>query len=141
MDSVTHIPCSRCKQSLPTSMFHKNRRENRGFSWYCKPCKKEHEQDRRADPEYSAKKKHQFSVWVAKNKRKKQFLDQRANAKKRGIHFEFTYRQWLRWWGSDLKHRGCAWNRLVMARFGDTGPYHPANCYKASPLENQQDRQ
>lgn len=141
MNSATQLSCSKCKQSLPTSMFHKNSADSRGFSWYCKPCKKEYEQVKRAtDEEFRARKRLQYKVWVAKHQRRKHFLDQRANAKKRGIPFEFTYRQWLKWWGKDIQIRGCIWSNLVMARHNDTGPYHPDNCYKASPLQNYHDR-
>ena len=61
---------------------------------------------------------------------------QRAGAKKRGIEWHFTFDSWLSWWGTDIVNRGPYRGQLVMARYGDTGPYHPSNVRKATVEEN-----
>ena len=59
------------------------------------------------------------------------FRDQRAQAiKKRGIEWHFTFDEWLDWWGDDIVNRGREKGKLVMARYNDTGPYHPDNVRK-----------
>jgi hypothetical protein len=58
------------------------------------------------------------------------FNNQRQNAIKRGISFEFTYDTWVDWWGADIVNRGKGKGKLCMARKGDTGPYHPDNVFK-----------
>lgn len=67
---------------------------------------------------------------------KRQFGMQRSSAKSRGIDWQFTYEQWLAWWGEDISKRGLAADQLVMARHGDTGPYHPDNVKKLSGPDN-----
>lgn len=58
------------------------------------------------------------------------FNRQRTSAKIRGIDFNFSFNEWLEWWGDDFALRGCKKGQLVMARNNDTGPYHPDNVYK-----------
>lgn len=61
------------------------------------------------------------------------FLMQRWCAeKKRGIKFQFTYEEWVAWWEKHLgpdwfEKRGPQFNKYVMARYGDKGPYAPWN--------------
>ena len=67
---------------------------------------------------------------------KRAYLNQKHNAKRRGIEWEFTYESWLAWWGGDLANRGCkAWN-LQMQRIADAGPYAPSNVRKGHPKDN-----
>lgn len=61
-------------------------------------------------------------------------------AKERGIDWKFTYDTWIEWWGEDFALRGCRSNQLVMARNGDTGPYHPDNVHKVTARENHKER-
>jgi len=68
---------------------------------------------------------------------KQQFNDHYKNAKKRGIEFQFTYEEWVAWWGDDITARGNKQGQLVMARHGDIGPYHPDNVRKATQEENR----
>jgi hypothetical protein len=66
------------------------------------------------------------------------FHSQKNAAKKRGIGWELTFKQWLEWWGADLDNRGQrAWN-LQMQRFGDVGPYAMDNIRKGHPKQNSQ---
>jgi hypothetical protein len=65
-----------------------------------------------------------------------QFIAQRDNAKRRGIEWQFTFEQWIEWWGNDLSKRGRKADDLCMARFGDKGPYAPGNCFKQTMKEN-----
>jgi len=67
---------------------------------------------------------------------KHKYSVQKAAAKVRGIEFQFTYEEWLAWWGDDIVNRGPYKGQLVMARIGDTGPYHPDNVRKITCSEN-----
>lgn len=63
---------------------------------------------------------------------KKAFNAQRAQARQRGIEFQFDYWAWTNWWEEQLgpdwfKKRGNIKGKFVMARYGDEGPYKPAN--------------
>ena len=55
---------------------------------------------------------------------------QKQNARRRGIPFEFTYKEWIDWWGEDIILRGKGKDKLVMARNNDSGAYHPNNVTK-----------
>jgi hypothetical protein len=62
---------------------------------------------------------------------------QKCGADRRGIEWQFdSFEQWFAWWGEDIHRRGKGKDDLVMARFGDVGPYHPNNVYKATFGEN-----
>jgi hypothetical protein len=67
---------------------------------------------------------------------KKQYNAQKRAAKYRGIEWHFTYDTWIEWWGADITKRGRDKTDLVMARIGDTGPYHPSNVRKLTGAEN-----
>jgi hypothetical protein len=67
---------------------------------------------------------------------KQKYNSQKAAAKVRGIDFQFTYEEWLAWWGVDIINRGKCKGQLVMARIGDKGSYHPDNCVKKTCSEN-----
>lgn len=75
-------------------------------------------------------------TWRESNPIRSAFLDQRCNAKARGISFEFTFDEWVCWWAGDIDKRGCGADDLVMARHGDVGPYHPDNVYKSKASDN-----
>ena len=66
------------------------------------------------------------------------FYAQRAGAKARGIEFLFSLPEWWAWWSTDdrWRRRGGRAGDLVMARLGDTGPYHMDNVYPATNSEN-----
>ena len=64
------------------------------------------------------------------------FYNQRRNALQRGIEWQFTFEEWLDWWGDEIEKRGRRKGQLVMARFNDEGPYHPSNVRKAMCSEN-----
>ena len=70
---------------------------------------------------------------------KQKYNSQKNSAKRRGIDWQFTFESWLNWWGDDIINRGKYKGQLVMARYGDQGPYHPNNVYKATTKENQND--
>jgi hypothetical protein len=68
---------------------------------------------------------------------KRKYQQQKANAKHRGIGWQFTFDGWLAWWGDDLDQRGSkAWS-LQMQRFHDQGPYAPWNVRKGRPIDNR----
>ena len=67
---------------------------------------------------------------------KNKFYTQRTGARIRGIEWQFTFEEWVEWWGSDIELRGNKSGQLVMARNGDTGPYHPNNVRKVTCNEN-----
>lgn len=63
----------------------------------------------------------------------------KADAKRRGIPFLFTFEEWWEFWGQDDRwsRRGRGGDNLVMARNGDTGPYAPWNVHCCTYAENQ----
>ena len=67
---------------------------------------------------------------------KQKFITQRTGARNRNIEWHFTFESWLAWWGDDIANRGNRSGQLVMARIGDTGPYHPDNVRKITCNEN-----
>jgi hypothetical protein len=71
-----------------------------------------------------------------KDKLKEAYRTQRNRAKYRSIDWQFTYEEWIAWWGDDITKRGKGKGKLCMARFNDTGAYHPNNCRKATHEEN-----
>lgn len=58
---------------------------------------------------------------------KKQFNEQKANAKKRNIQFDLTYEQWVEIWGDKISLRGVGKGKYCMSRIGDRGPYAKGN--------------
>jgi len=60
----------------------------------------------------------------------------RSCAMQRKIEWQFTFDTWVEWWGDDIINRGPYKGQLVMARYGDQGPYHPDNVRKATSGEN-----
>jgi hypothetical protein len=75
-----------------------------------------------------------------RDKTKVAFIAHKWNATNRGVEFNFTYQEWVRWWkrqlGPDwLKKRGCKSGQYVMARYYDDGPYAAYNV-KCALAEN-----
>jgi hypothetical protein len=60
---------------------------------------------------------------------KGKYIRQRANAKRRGIPWEFTFDTWWDVWEKSGKweQRGKEANQYVMSRVHDDGPYSPGN--------------
>jgi hypothetical protein len=69
-----------------------------------------------------------------------QFHNHKSRCKRRGIDFQFSYEDWINWWGDDIALRGRNAGQLVMGRIGDKGPYHPTNVYKTTVQQNVKDR-
>ena len=71
----------------------------------------------------------------------KAFIEQRENAARRGIEWQFTFDEWKQLWESSgcWEKRGKGADRYVMARHGDTGPYSPSNVRITTFLENGRD--
>lgn len=70
------------------------------------------------------------------------YFAQRRLAKSRSIEWLFeSFEQWLDWWGPDIVHRGRRRGQLVMARYNDTGPYHPDNVRKITSGDNVREAQ
>ena len=65
-----------------------------------------------------------------------QYWAQKQNARRRGIEFDFTYADWISWWGNDIVSRGRGTDKLVMARKGDTGSYCADNVVKMINQDN-----
>jgi len=97
--------------------------------------------DRKAhNKEYYQRNKDRINVknqkWREANPKHWAFLMQRQHSKERDIEFLFDFDTWVEWWGEDFASRGDSPEQLVMARYGDEGPYHPDNVYKSTALEN-----
>ena len=70
---------------------------------------------------------------------KKAYIQQKGDAKKRGIEFKLTFEEWSNWWGADFVNRGVGANKLVMARIGDIGAYELSNIKKITFGENSRE--
>lgn len=81
---------------------------------------------------------HNISMY---NLYKHRYNVQRLTAKKRGIEWNFTYDEWIDWWGDDIVNRGKRKGQLCMARYNDTGPYHPNNVRKSTLEQNVSEAQ
>ena len=135
------LDCTICKRTLPESEFNRATKEARGYAWWCKSCKREQAREYlRENSEARIRKRENLRRWRQKNKLRSAYLDQKNNAEKRGIEFLFSFEEWVDWWGDDIDRRGNQWNRLVMARHGDSGPYHPDNVKKLSMEENSREQ-
>lgn len=66
----------------------------------------------------------------------KAYSTQKANAKRRGIEFNLTFKQWCEFWGADIQKRGNGHDKLQMQRIADTGPYEIGNIKKGYPRQN-----
>lgn len=77
-------------------------------------------------------------AWREANPERNAFITQRADAKRRGIEFLFTFEEWLAIWQDSGKweHRGPRTGQYVMARFGDKGPYAVGNVRICTTGEN-----
>lgn len=114
--------------------------ENPYSRYLCKPCKNAKERAARAsDPDFVARKRENLRRWREQNKARNGYIDQKANAKKRGIDFLFSYEEWLDWWGDDISRRFRRSEGLVMARYNDSGPYHPDNVFKQTLGDNSRE--
>jgi len=70
---------------------------------------------------------------------KKAFIQQKGDAKKRGIEFKLTFEEWSNWWGKDFENRGVGANKLVMGRYGDVGAYELSNIKKITFADNSRE--
>lgn len=66
--------------------------------------------------------------WLASPRGK--YWQQKTNARRRGIAWEFTFDSWWQFWQDSGKweQRGDQTGMYCMGRKGDTGPYSPQNC-------------
>jgi hypothetical protein len=66
---------------------------------------------------------------------RRKFLQQRTNARNRGIDFRLTFEEWRDWWlaTGHVDERGRLRGQWVMARPGDRGAYELGNiiCLRA----------
>ncbi len=65
-------------------------------------------------------------------------------AKRRGISFEFSFEEWLKWWKDNLGKnwmalRGNRSDQYHMARYGGKGPYRADNVKCITALENRKE--
>lgn len=70
---------------------------------------------------------------------KKAYIQQKGDAKKRGIEFKLTFEEFSNWWGDDFQHRGVGSNKLVMARYNDIGAYELSNIKKITFGDNSRE--
>lgn len=66
------------------------------------------------------------------------FADQKGQAKHRGVGFDLSFEQWCDFWEPYWETRTSL--DLVMARFGDVGPYATGNIYVTTRGQNCRDR-
>lgn len=68
------------------------------------------------------------------------YAQQMANAKKRGIEWEFTFDEWCEIWANHWENRGPRKDQLGMCRTHDKGPYKADNVRLDSPKGNAAER-
>lgn len=61
---------------------------------------------------------------------------QKSAARNRGIEWDITFAEWWAIWEPHWENRGRYADGLVMARHGDSGPYHPSNVKIITLAEN-----
>jgi hypothetical protein len=64
------------------------------------------------------------------------YSQKKANAKRRGIEWQFTFESWIAFWGDDIGRRGRGHDKLCMQRMHDKGPYHPDNVINGYQRKN-----
>jgi hypothetical protein len=71
-------------------------------------------------------------------KAKRKWWDQKENAKRRNIEFDFPFEEWLQFWldSGHWHERGTGKGSYVMSRKNDIGPYHIDNVEIKSQEEN-----
>lgn len=67
---------------------------------------------------------------------KSKYNAQKKNAKVRGIDWNITFDEWVKWWGDDIHKRGSSKSGLQMQRLHDKGAYQLGNIVKGYPLKN-----
>jgi hypothetical protein len=87
---------------------------------------------------YSPMKKSKFKQTLHRRKQKRAWLatprgkywQQKTNAKRRGIAWEFTFETWWQLWEASgmWEQRGAAAGYYCLSRRGDAGAYSPDNC-------------
>jgi hypothetical protein len=72
----------------------------------------------------------------------RRYVEQRKNARQRGIGWGLSFKQWWTLWNESLhwKQRGLGANKYVLARYGDSGPYEVGNVYICTLAENGRDQ-
>lgn len=78
-----------------------------------------------------------MAKWLTEDRARRAFNSQKKGAENRGIGWEFTFDEWLLWWGDDIKYRGRHRGNLQMQRIADTGPYRADNVKKGNPAQNR----
>ena len=68
------------------------------------------------------------------------YRNQRNHCKARGVEFNFSYEEWITFWGKDIDKRGRGLDKLQMCRNNDIGPYSIGNIYKATHQQNSSDK-
>lgn len=71
---------------------------------------------------------------------RRKYAQQRANARKRGIEWEFTFEEWCAIWEPHWADRGSHRDGKVMCRTHDAGPYRVDNVRIDSPKGNAAER-
>ena len=123
--------CGYCYKTLPDSDFRRQSRK-------CRECVKVDNRRYYEENQQSVSAKQR--AWREHNPLRLAYAQQKDNASKRSIDWQFTFDSWVKWWGADLEKRGCRSDDLVMARYGDTGPYAHFNCFKSKASENVADK-
>ncbi len=68
------------------------------------------------------------------------YKEQRANANRREIPWEFTFEEWWAMWEPHWAHRGRGLGDMCMCRESDEGPYSPSNTRIDTVTNNHNER-
>ena len=90
--------CSKCGDTKPISMFHKNRTRPDGLDYWCKECRKQYYASHREDKleynkQYRATHKKEMQQYMKQYyaSPKGKMVRAKADARKRGLGFELLY--------------------------------------------------
>ena len=150
--------CSKCGKSKTLDCFDAEKTGKDGLRCKCKVCRSEEHRQwyarnyERVKDRKNAQARKRYAErkalgligkrkWAEQNPKMDAYVKHKSKAKKRGVEFLLTFEEWRDWWGSDWDQRGRTKNKLVMGRYGDTGPYALGNIYKTTQEGNSVDRQ
>jgi hypothetical protein len=68
------------------------------------------------------------------------FLNNKSNAKRRGVVWNLTYEEWWSLWEQYYHLRGRGKGKYHLCRHGDIGSYNINNCYVAPREQNRQEQ-
>jgi len=153
--------CSKCKTPKKTSEFSISKRAKSGLQSSCKQCQKQwrkknkiqlqikkqqYWQTKKDNPDFVAKRKAYYkankkdilaysATW--RNTVKGKFTEYKSNAKKRGILWKFTEKEFRKFWQKPCVYCGTSISTIGLDRIDNHKEYSLANCVACCGLCNR----